>query len=69
MNEQDILQFKISLTNLSIDELESKRSELQNNISKMIMQSDDIVKIVIIENLLKQKLEKETNGTSESRTN
>lgn len=69
MNEKDLLDFKLSLTNLSIDELESKRLILQENISKMIMQSDDVVKIAIIENLLQQKLEKETNGTSDSRTN
>ena len=59
MNEKDILDFKTSICNLSIDELNEKRSELQTKFSQMVLDSDLIMKIAIIESLLNEKLEKE----------
>ena len=59
MNEKDILDFKTSICNLSIDELNEKRSELQTKFSQMVLESDLVMKIAIIESLLNEKLEKE----------
>ena len=59
MNEKDILDFKASISNLSIDELNEKRSELQTKFSQMVLESDLVMKIAIIESLLNEKLEKE----------
>ncbi|MDY4729492.1 MAG: hypothetical protein SPC26_05135 [Lactobacillus amylovorus] len=59
MNEKDILDFKASICNLSIDELNEKRSELQTKFSQMVLESDLVMKIAIIESLLNEKLEKE----------
>ena len=59
MNEQDILNFKQSISNLSIEELNDKRVALQEKISQMIMESDIIMKVAIVESLLKEKIEKE----------
>lgn len=62
MNEQDILNFKQSISNLSIEELNDKRVALQEKISQMIMESDIIMKVAIVESLLKEKIEKEQNN-------
>ena len=59
MNEKDILDFKESISNMSIDELNEKRSELQTKFSQMVLDSDLVMKIAIIESLLNEKLEKE----------
>lgn len=62
MNEQDILNFKQSISNLSIEELNDKRVALQEKISQMIMESDIVMKVAIVESLLKEKIEKEQNN-------
>ena len=59
MNEKDILDFKESISNMSIDELNEKRSELQTKFSQMVLDSDLVMKIAIIESLLNEKLDKE----------
>ena len=59
MNEKDILDFKESISNMSIDELNEKRSEFQTKFSQMVLDSDLVMKIAIIESLLNEKLEKE----------
>lgn len=47
--KNNILNFKEEIKNFSIDELNNKKSELQDAISKMIMDSDMVLKIAIIE--------------------
>lgn len=59
MNEQDILNFKESISNMSIDELNEKRSELQTQFSQMVLENDLVMKIAIIESVLTEKLDKE----------
>lgn len=59
MNEKEILEFKTSISNLSIDELNETRGNLQTKFSQMIMDSDLVMKIAIVESLLNEKLEKE----------
>ena len=59
MNEKDILDFKESISNMSIDELNEKRGEFQTKFSQMVLDSDLVMKIAIIESVLTEKLEKE----------
>ena len=59
MNDKDILNFKQSLVNYNVDQLIELRTQLNDNISKMILNSDDVVKVAIIEGLLTEKLNKE----------
>ena len=59
MNDKDIINFKQSLVNYNVDQLIELRTQLNDNISKMILNSDDVVKVAIIESLLNEKLEKE----------
>lgn len=62
MNEQDIINFKNSLCNLTIDELIQKRDGLQQEISQMLLNCDAVIKTALIESLLKEKIEKESNN-------
>lgn len=59
MNDKDIINFKQSLVNYTVDQLIELRTQLNDNISKMILNSDDVVKVAIIEGLLTEKLNKE----------
>ena len=61
MNEKEILAFKTTIDNYSVDELLAARTELQSKLSQMILESDVIMKVAIIENQLKEKLNKETD--------
>ena len=59
MTDKDIINFKQDIANYSIDQLVDLRAQLNDNISKMILNSDDVVKVAIIESLLTEKLNKE----------
>ena len=50
----NIANFKLEIENFSEEQLKKKRGELQNAISKMIMDSDVVLKIAIIEARLKE---------------
>lgn len=70
MDQNDILNFKDSIANLSVDELEQKRSELEQKLSKLVLESDIVMKVAIIESLITDKLKKETSdGSSSTRKN
>lgn len=58
MNEQDIINFRNLVKEFSLEQLEKERADIQNAISKMILDSDLMIKAAIIENLIKEK----TNG-------
>lgn len=60
MTDKDVLNFKKDITNYSIDQLVDLRAQLNDNISKMILNCDDVMKIAIIETLLNEKLDKES---------
>lgn len=60
MTDKDILNFKQDIANYSIDQLVDLRAQLNDNISKMILNCDDVMKIAIIESLLNEKLDKES---------
>lgn len=55
MNEQDIINFRESVKDFSLEQLEQERADIQNSISKMILDSDLMIKAAIIENLIKEK--------------
>lgn len=60
MTDKDILNFKQDIANYSVDQLIDLRAQLNDNISKMILNCDDVMKIAIIESLLNEKLDKES---------
>lgn len=60
MTDKDIINFKQDIANYSVDELVDLRAQLNDNISKMILNCDDVMKIAIIESLLNEKLDKES---------
>ena len=55
MNEKDIINFRNQIKDFSVEELKEKRNNLQNDLSKMILNSDIIVQIAIVESLLEEK--------------
>lgn len=59
MNIEEIVKFKNSLNNLSLEELNKKKAELQDRIAKMIMDSDATMQIAIIEAKIQEKKEEE----------
>lgn len=59
MNIEEIVKFKNSLNNLSLEELNKKKAELQDRIAKMIMDSDVTMQIAIIEARIQEKKEEE----------
>ena len=62
MNNKDIINFKNQINNFSIDELNEERVKLQEQMSKMILENDLLIKISIVETALQEKLEKETKN-------
>lgn len=59
MNIEEIVKFKNSLNNLSLEELNKKKAELQDRIAKMIMDSDLTMQIAILEAKIQEKKEEE----------
>ena len=57
MNVEEIVKFKNSLVNLSLEELNKKKAELQDKIAKMIMDSDVTMQIAIVEAQIQEKKE------------
>ena len=55
----DIMIFKDEVSKLSVDELIAKRDELQTKMSQMILNSELILQIAIVESLIKSKAAKE----------
>jgi hypothetical protein len=55
MNEQEIINFRNLVKEFSLEQLEKERADIQNAISKMILDSDLMIKAAIIENLIKDK--------------
>lgn len=55
MNEQDIINFRNSVKDFSLEQLKQERADIQNAISKMILDNDLMIKAAIIENLIKEK--------------
>lgn len=59
MNSKDILNFKNQINNFSIEELNNERNRLEQQMSKMILENDLLLKISLVETKLKEKLKEE----------
>ena len=59
MNIEEIVKFKNNINNLTLEELNKKKAELQDRIAKMIMDSDVTMQIAIIEAKIQEKKEEE----------
>ena len=55
MNEQDIINFRAQVANYTLEELQQEQIDIQNAISKMILDSDLILKAAIVDTLIKEK--------------
>lgn len=55
METNEILKFRESLVNLTLEELTEKRAQLQTKIAQMIMDSDLVMQIAIVEAKIKEK--------------
>ena len=55
MEIKDIAKFRDSLANLTLSELQEKRGELQDKLSKMILDSDIVMQIAIVEAKIQEK--------------
>ena len=55
MNVEEIVKFRNSLANLSLEELNQKKAELQNKIAKMIMDSDVTMQISNVEAQIQER--------------
>lgn len=55
----DIMIFRDEVNKLSVDDLIAKRDELQTKMSQMILNSELILQIAIVESLIKSKAAKE----------
>ena len=55
MEKQDIANFRNSLTNMSLEDLESLMKDLNNQINQMILNSDLIMKVAIVDQKIKEK--------------
>lgn len=55
----DIMIFRDEVSKLSVDDLIAKRDELQAKMSQMILNSELILQIAIVESLIKSKAAKE----------
>jgi hypothetical protein len=55
MNEQEIINFRNLVKEFSLEQLQQEKADIQNAISKMILDSDLMIKAAIIENLIKEK--------------
>lgn len=59
MNSKDILNFKNLINDFSIEELNNERNRLEQQMSKMILENDLLLKISLVETKLKEKLKEE----------
>lgn len=59
MKTEEIVSFKEYIKNKNVDELNTIRNNLNDQISKMILDSELIMKVAIIEEYLREKLAEE----------
>lgn len=58
MTKEEIINFRQSLANMSIEELNAEAKKIKDDISKMILDSDLIMKAAIVDSLIKERKEK-----------
>jgi hypothetical protein len=57
MKPEDIVKFQDSIANMSLNELEAKRRELQNQLSKMILDDFVVMQLALVESKIEEKEE------------
>lgn len=57
MEAKEIVNFRNSVSNMSLDELNSLLKTLNNEMNNMILNSDLIIKIAIVDQKIKEKSE------------
>lgn len=55
MEAQDILNFRKSLTNMSLEDLEKMEKDFNNQINLMILNSDLIIKVAVVKEAIQAK--------------
>ena len=55
MEAQDIINFKNSLADMSLEDLEAMLKDLNNQINQMILNSDLIMKVAVVDQKIKDK--------------
>ena len=55
VNKMKIEEFRNSVTDFTLDELKTEAAKIQEEISKMILDSDLIIKAAIVDSLIKAK--------------
>lgn len=55
MDEKEIINFREQVKDFTLEELEAKAQELRDAVSKMILDSDLIIKAAIVDTLIKEK--------------
>ena len=60
MKPEEIANFRSLVSAFSLEQLQEKEKELNNDISRMIMDSDLVMKVAIVRSLIAEK--KESNG-------
>lgn len=55
MDAKTILNFKSTIVDFSLDELNEMRSELQLKLANMVMDEEVIMKLAIVENMIEEK--------------
>lgn len=64
MKTEEIVKFKSYIKNKDVNELQEIRNSLNDQISKMILDSELITKVAIIEEFIREKLTDETEDES-----
>lgn len=55
MDKKDITNFRSSIENMSVEDLEKLLKDLNTEINKMILDSDLIMKVAIVDQRIKEK--------------
>ncbi len=55
MEKENIVQFRNSLADMSVEDLEALLKDLNNQINRMILDSDLIMKVAIVDSAIKEK--------------
>lgn len=55
MDAKTILNFKSTIVDFSLEELNEMRSELQLKLANMVMDEEVIMKLAIVENMIEEK--------------
>jgi hypothetical protein len=55
MNKEDITNFRSSIENMSVEDLEKLLKDLNTEINTMILDSDLIMKVAIVDQRIKEK--------------